>query len=99
MYHTDKLRFSYSSPLTPERTYDYDMTNRILSLLREQPILGHPQVTHKHYTCQQVNVVSDDKYEVPMTLVHNSRMKLNKHNPVMMLGYGKKQNERISNLF
>ena len=55
-YDTDQLRFAYTSPFTPECTYDYDMTRRELILLRNLALKGkfwcHAYTSLIYYTFQ-----------------------------------------------
>jgi len=39
-FHTDVLRIRYHSFITPESTFDYNMTTRELKLLKEKEVLG-----------------------------------------------------------
>ena len=39
-YVTDKLRFTYSSLVTPNSVFEYDMASGDRKLLKQQPVLG-----------------------------------------------------------
>ncbi len=46
-FSATKFRFSYSSPTTPERIFDYDITTKQLSILKEKTVAGNDTHTHK----------------------------------------------------
>ena len=83
---TDTLRFSYSSPTTPQRVYDYDMATRIRSLRKDQEIpSGHDP---ESYECRQVFAVSHDGVKVPVTVLWAKNTPIDGSAPMLLYGYG-----------
>jgi oligopeptidase B len=66
---TRVLRFSFSNPLVPDKTYDYDMRTRQLTCLREKTILGKPEFDTRQYLIERDTAVSSDQTHVPVTLI------------------------------
>jgi oligopeptidase B len=85
-YDTDMLRFSYSSPTTPSRVYDYNMRSRKRKLMKEQKIpSGHDP---KKYVCKRVMAPSHDGELVPVTLLYKKSTKIDGKAPLWLYGYG-----------
>ncbi len=63
------LRFSFSNPLVPDKTYDYDMRTRQLTCLREKTILGKPDFDTRQYIVERDTAVSHDATRVPVTVI------------------------------
>ena len=85
-YLTTTLRFSYSSPTTPQRVYDYDMTSRARSLRKEQEIpSGHDPDA---YECRRVFAESHDGVRVPVTVLRARDTPVDGSAPMLLYGYG-----------
>lgn len=85
-YDTSVMRFTYSSPTTPERVYDYDMDARERTLLKEQEIpSGHDP---SHYRCKRLHAVSHDGEKVPISVLWHRDTKIDGTAPCMLYGYG-----------
>jgi len=85
-YASDKLRFSYSSPTTPERIFEYDMRTRRRDLLKEQEIpSGHEP---SDYVVRRIQAKAHDGVEIPMTVLHWKDALLDGSEPVLLYGYG-----------
>jgi len=88
-FATNRLRFSYSSLITYECTYDYDMDKRELFLLRKKIVKGFPPFNPSEYECSRIFVtLSNSSTAVPMTIVHKKGIPLDGRNPALMIGYG-----------
>ncbi len=85
-FKTDKLRLVYSSMTTPERTFDYGMPDRTLSLIKKQKIPGGHNPDE--YTTKRLRVRADDGEEIPVSLLHRKDTKLDGTNPLLLYGYG-----------
>ena len=66
-YHSHRLRLTYTSLVTPERVYDYDMAARRLTLLREQPVPG--DYNPAEYESWQQWAVAPDGRRIPVSMV------------------------------
>ncbi|MEM7248109.1 MAG: S9 family peptidase [Acidobacteriota bacterium] len=83
---TTTLRFSYSSPTTPRRTFDYDMESRDRELKKEQEIpSGHDP---DEYRTERLVAKGHDGAEVPITLLYRKDTPLDGSAPVLLYGYG-----------
>ncbi len=80
------IRFSYSSPATPQETYDYDVANRRRILVKRQamPRGFDPGA----YVARLVFAPADDGESVPVTLLYKRSMKLDGSAPLLLTGYG-----------
>ena len=85
-FATNNLRFSYSSPTTPQRVYDYDMATRERTLRKEQEIpSGHDP---SKYVCRRVLAPSHDGVKVPVTILHAKDTPIDGTAPLLLYGYG-----------
>ncbi len=80
------LRYSYSSPTTPGRVYDYDLTSREQVCCKEQEVpSGHDP---DDYVTRRVHARSHDGERVPITVVHRKGLALDGSAPCLLYGYG-----------
>jgi oligopeptidase B len=85
-FDTPKVRFTYSSPATPERVFDYDMTRRTRKLLKEQEIpSGHYPAD---YVVRRLFASGHDGESIPVTLVHRRDLAAGSSSPALLYGYG-----------
>jgi oligopeptidase B len=85
-FDTSLIRFSYSSPATPQETYDYDVATRRRTLVKRQamPRGFDPQA----YVARLVFAPADDGESVPVTLLYRRGVKLDGSAPLFITGYG-----------
>ena len=85
-YDTSNLRLFYSSPSTPDQTFDYDMANRerVLRKTREVPS-GH---NIDDYVVERIMAPSHDGALVPVTVLRNKDTPVDGTAPLMLYGYG-----------
>jgi oligopeptidase B len=85
-YDTAVMRFTYSSPTTPERVFEYDMNTRTRTLLKEQEIpSGHDPAD---YRCARLHATSHDGVDVPVSVLWHKDTKIDGTAPCMLYGYG-----------
>ncbi len=85
-FDTTSIRFSYSSPTTPARVYDYDMETRERVLRKEQKVpSGHDPAD---YVTTRVFAPTADGETVPVTLLRRRTTPLDGSAPVLLYGYG-----------
>ena len=85
-YDTTTLRFTYSSPTTPEQVFDYDMAGRRRDLRKSQEIpSGHDP---EAYLARRLMAVGHDGEAVPISLLHHKDTPLDGSAPVLLYGYG-----------
>jgi oligopeptidase B len=85
-FDTRTLRFRYSSPATPRRTFDYDMESRERVLRKEQKIpSGHEP---SDYVVRRLFATTADNEQVPITVLHRKDTALDGSAPMFLEGYG-----------
>eukprot|EP00624_Nannochloropsis_granulata_P004669 evm.model.NODE_33510_length_18588_cov_30.463848.4 len=91
-YFADVVRFSLTSPILPEVTYEYNMKERQLIELHRETLRARPpakkqQQQQQGYECQRHWVQSrHDEVQIPLTLAH--KRDLLRPAPVLLLAYG-----------
>ena len=85
-FNTDTLRFSYTSFVTPNSVFDYDMNSHQRKLLKEQPVLGGYDRTR--YTSERVYATAKDGTKIPMSVVYRKGMRRDGRAPALLEAYG-----------
>ena len=80
------LRYGYSSLNTPETIYEIDLANRERRLLKQEQIGGG--FDRANYTVERLMAPARDGVEVPISLVHQTGLKLDSSNPALLYAYG-----------
>ncbi|MFI5244406.1 MAG: S9 family peptidase [Gemmatimonadales bacterium] len=85
-FATRTLRFTYSSPVTPDSVYDYDMTARTRELRKRDEVLGgyDPSL----YGVERLTVRSRDGAPVPVSLVYRAPLVRDGRRPLVLYAYG-----------
>ncbi len=85
-FDTTTIRFTYSSPTTPSRTYDLDLVTRERTLLKEQVVpSGH---NPDDYETRRIFATARDGERVPVTLLYRKGLELDGKAPALLYGYG-----------
>ena len=85
-YSTTVIRFTYSSPKTPQQVYDYDMATRQRILRKEQEVpSGHDP---KKYVCRRIMAPSRDGAEIPVTILYHKETPIDGSAAMLLYGYG-----------
>jgi oligopeptidase B len=85
-FRTESLRFVYSSPATPQRTFDYDMGRRERKLRKEQRVpSGHDPT---RYIVERIAAPGHDGTPVPVTILRRKDVALDGRAPLWLYGYG-----------
>lgn len=85
-YQTDNLRFSYSSPTTPSRLFDYNLKTNQRELRKEAHIpSGH---NPDDYITKRLIAKSHDGEGVPVTVLYHRSTPLDGTAPCLLYGYG-----------
>ncbi len=85
-FDTDVLRFSYSSPTTPARVYDYNMASRTRVVRKEQEVpSGHNPAD---YVTRRVLAPAHDGESIPVTLLYRKGAALDGTARLWLYGYG-----------
>ena len=85
-FDTGTLRYSYQSFVTPGSVYDYDMSTRTSTLLKQQEVLGG--YDKSQYTSERVLARAKDGTHVPVSLVYRKGMKRDGSAPLFLYAYG-----------
>lgn len=73
-YFSKDLRFTYSSPVNYETTYNYNLDTKLLTKLNEKKLGGVPFYA-SNFICQRLEVPSHDGLMIPLTIFHRSDLK------------------------
>ena len=85
-YDSHSIRYSYSSPTTPSRIYDYDLNTGERELRKETEIpSGH---NPDDYVTKRLMAKSHDGAMVPITLLYHKSTALDGTAPCLLYGYG-----------
>ena len=80
------LRFHFSSPLQPQRVYDFDVSTGALVLRKEEP--ASRWFDRDRYILDQLSATAPDGERVPITIVYRKDMRRSGGNPTLIVGYG-----------
>lgn len=85
-FDSGELRFTYSSPSTPRQVFDYNLSTRQRTLLKQAEIpSGH---NSKDYITKRILAKSHDGAEVPVTILHHKDTAIDGTAPCLLEGYG-----------
>jgi oligopeptidase B len=85
-YNTDLLRYSYTSLTTPFSTFDYNMSTKEKTLLKQTEVLG--DFSPDNYESKRHWVTASDGTQVPISIVYRKGIELNGNNPALIYAYG-----------
>ncbi len=84
-FDSTKLRFDYSSLLTPWSTYDYDLETGQLELKKRDRVPGFDSDL---YRVERRWATAPDGARIPISMVHRKDIELDGDNPTLLYGYG-----------
>jgi oligopeptidase B len=85
-FDTDKYRYSYQSPITPNSTYEYDVQSSASTLLKQQEIPGG--YDKSRYAVERLFLPAKDGTGIPTTVVYRKDLFKRGENPLFVYGYG-----------
>jgi len=85
-FNTNLLRFHYTSLLTPESIFDYNMDDRTRELKKQEEVLG--DYDPNDYRSERVFATAGDGRQIPISLVYKKGLVKDGNNPCLMSGYG-----------
>jgi oligopeptidase B len=85
-YNSNRLRYVYTSLVTPPTTYDFEPKTGKRDLLKQQAVLGGYDVTR--YRTEFEWAPARDGVKVPVTIVYRKDVKLDSSAPLLQMGYG-----------
>jgi oligopeptidase B len=85
-FATRSIRFTYSSPITPDSVYDYDVQTRARELRKRDDVLGgyDPSL----YRVERVMAPARDGMLVPVSIVYRAPLIRDGARPLVLYAYG-----------
>ena len=85
-FNTQRLRFNYSSLITPKSAIDFHLDNQEWELIKQEEIpSGHDP---SKYVTERLHATAPDGTQVPISLVYKKGLEKNGQNPTLLYGYG-----------
>jgi oligopeptidase B len=85
-YDTKILRFKYTSMISPQSIYDYDMDSKDLKLIKETEVpSGYAK---EEYNTERIAATASDGTKVFISLVYKKGLVKNQRNNLLLYGYG-----------
>jgi len=85
-FDTPGFRFTYTSLVTPDSEFEYDMASKARKLLKKKEVPGGYDPAN--YTTERVFAVATDGTKVPVSLVYKNGLKKDGTAPCLLYGYG-----------
>jgi oligopeptidase B len=85
-YDTPIVRYNYSSMITPNSTYEFDLKTRKSTLIKQQEIPSGYDKTQ--YETKRVWAVARDGVKVPISIMWKKGTKLDGSAPMLLYAYG-----------
>ncbi len=85
-YDSDRLRYTYTSMVTPRTTYEYDVKTGARELLKREPVLGGYDPAN--YATEFAWATARDGTQVPVSIVYSKRTPRDGSAPLLQIGYG-----------
>lgn len=85
-FHSNLLRFTYTSLTTPNTVYDYNMDTQTREFKKQEPVLGGYDATQ--YETLRLYATARDGTQVPISLVRRKDAPKDQPLPTLLYGYG-----------
>lgn len=85
-FQTHLLRFSYTSLVTPNSIFDYNLDTQARELKKETPVLGG--YDHTQYVSKRLEAIAPDGTAIPLSLVYRKGLENDQPHPLLLTGYG-----------
>jgi oligopeptidase B len=85
LFATAVLYFAYSSLVTPNTVYAYDLQQRTLKIVKSEDVAGFDP---GQYVVERLWATAADGTHVPISLAHRKGMARDGSNPALLYGYG-----------
>ncbi|HEX5810155.1 MAG TPA: S9 family peptidase [Anaerolineales bacterium] len=85
-YKTGKLRFTYTSLVTPKSVIDYNVKEKTWTVVKQDEIPSGYDASQ--YLSERTYATAPDGIRIPMSLVYKKGMEKNGSNPTLLYGYG-----------
>ena len=84
-FETDKFRYNYQSPITPNSTMEYDIHSHASVVLKQQEVPGYDK---SQYAVERLFLPAKDGVGIPTTVVYRKDKFKRGENPLYVYGYG-----------
>ncbi|MBS0026873.1 S9 family peptidase [Chitinophaga sp. 2R12] len=81
-----ELRYNYTSMITPNSVYDYNLETGKSELKRQQEVLGG--YDPKDYASERLFATATDGTKIPISIVYKKTFEKNGKSPLLLYGYG-----------
>lgn len=85
-FDTELLRVNFTSMVTPNTTYDYDMGKKTLTMLKQSEVIG--SFKESDYTSERLFAKAKDGREIPISLVYKKGFNKDGKAPLLLYAYG-----------
>ncbi|MBE9197682.1 MULTISPECIES: S9 family peptidase [unclassified Nodularia (in: cyanobacteria)] len=85
-FHTNILRFHYTSLITPQSVFDYNMETNQRELKKQTEVLGG--YDKNQYASEWLMATATDGTKIPISIVYKQGIKKDGKNPLLLTGYG-----------
>ena len=85
-YHTDTLRFNYTSLTTPNSVYDYNMVTKDKKRMKQQEVLGGFDA--QQYETERMFATAKDGIQIPISIVYKKGFIKDGNSPLLLYAYG-----------
>src|SRR5262249_38426735 len=84
-FDTDVVRVEYTSLVRPASSFDYNLTERTLTLVREQPVPGYDRAALE---TRREWATASDGTKIPISIVQRRGLERDGSAPMLLYGYG-----------
>lgn len=85
-YNTDNFRFGYASLITPNSTFEQNLTTGKRTLLKQTEVVGG--YDKSQYVTDRVFATAKDGTQIPISIVYKKGFNKNGKNPLLLYAYG-----------
>jgi oligopeptidase B len=85
-FDSDKYRYNYESPITPNSTFEYDVKKQTSTLLKQREVPGG--YDKSLYKVERLFIPAKDGVGIPVTVVYRKDKFKRGENPLFVYGYG-----------
>lgn len=85
-FNTNQWRYHYTSLVTPDSIFEYNLDTHEQTLLKETEVLGGYDRTE--YQSERLMAPASDGTLIPISLVYKKGLQKNQQNPLLLNGYG-----------
>ena len=87
-FDTEILRYGYTSLTMPSSTYEYNMREKTVRLLKQQEVLGGKFLSENYISERIWTDSRDGEAKIPISLVYHKDTLKSEKTPLLLYGYG-----------